>query len=172
MRTRWRTICLAGLLGVGIVWYLFRPELLFIDRVVSEAFPGTSNRTSPVPDDSTARSSATVLARGMFHSVAHSTTGTATIHRLENGERVLRLTDFATSNGPDVRVILVAASDASDSDTVTGADVIELGPMKGNKGDQNYDLPDNVDLKRFRAVTVWCHRFSVNFGTAPLMRAS
>jgi hypothetical protein len=112
-----------------------------------------------------------VLAQGDFHSVAHDTTGAATIHRLENGDRLLRLTNFATSNGPDVRVILVAADDASDSATVTQSAVIELGQLKGNKGDQNYALPSDIDLDRYRAVTVWCHRFSVNFGTAPLMHA-
>ena len=45
---------------------------------------------------------------------------------------------------------------------------VELGELKGNIGDQNYDLPASVDLARYRAVTVWCKRFSVNFATAPL----
>jgi hypothetical protein len=159
-------------LGLGIAWYLFRPELLFIDRIVSEEFPATGDSTVSAPRDSTAEVGSRVLARGMFRSVAHSTTGTATIHRLENGDRVLRLTDFATSNGPDVRIVLVAAADANDNATVTQSATIELGQLKGNKGDQNYLLPSGVDLEQYRAVTIWCHRFSVNFGTAPLMRAT
>ena len=88
------------------------------------------------------------------------------------GRRVLRLTDFATSNGPDVRVYLVATTDASDNKTVTKAGFVELGKLKGNEGDQNYDLPDDLDLTRYRAVTIWCRRFSVNFATAPLAPAS
>src|ERR671933_84994 len=84
------------------------------------------------------------------------------------GSRVLRLTDFATSNGPDVRVYLVAAPDVTDNATVKQAGFVELGALKGNKGDQNYAVPATVDLAKYRTVTIWCRRFSVNFGSAPL----
>jgi hypothetical protein len=103
--------------------------------------------------------------------VAHETRGTATILDV-GGKRVLRLTDFATSNGPDVRVYLVAAGDASDNETVTKAGFVELGKLKGNQGNQNYDVPSNLDLTKYRAVTIWCRRFSVNFATAPLAPVS
>jgi hypothetical protein len=105
---------------------------------------------------------------GKFRGIAHETRGTATIFQVAEGKRVLRLTNFETSNGPDVRVFLVAAPDASDNDTVKNAGYIELGKLKGNVGDQNYDVPAGTDLNKYRAVTIWCNRFSVNFGTAPL----
>lgn len=63
---------------------------------------------------------------------------------------------------------MIAAADAEDSDTVKNAKPIELGKLKGNLGDQNYDVPAAVDLDKYRAVTIWCQRFGVNFGTAPL----
>jgi electron transfer DM13 len=66
----------------------------------------------------------------------------------------------------------VAASDARDNDTVTKAGFIDIGSLKGNIGDQNYDLPANTDMAKYRAITIWCKRFSVNFGTAPLMNDS
>jgi hypothetical protein len=72
-------------------------------------------------------------------------------------------------NGPDVHVYLVAADDAKDSASVERAGFIDLGSIKGNIGDQNYTLSPDVDLLKYRAVSVWCKRFSVNFGTAPLM---
>ena len=112
------------------------------------------------------------LFAGQFHSVAHETKGTATIHDLGGGHRVLRLTGFTTSNGPDVRVYLVAAADAADNESVTKAGFVELGKLKGNEGDQNYDVPADLDLAKYRAVTIWCRRFSVNFATAPLTPAS
>jgi hypothetical protein len=157
-----RRIWIGGLVVLGgIGWYLFRPELLFVNRKVNEeqvASVGASVMRS--------------LATGRFHSVAHETHGSATIQDLGGGRRVLRLTDFATSNGPDVRVYLVAAPDASDNATVTKAGFVELGKLKGNQGDQNYDVPDDLDLTHYRAVTIWCRRFSVNFATAPLTPAS
>jgi hypothetical protein len=148
---------------VTIAWYLFRPELLLINRMVNEALPGSATPDRPAQDTSTS-----VLANGRFHSVAHDTSGVATIHQLSAGQRLVRLTAFETSNGPDVRVYLVAAQDATDNDTVTQAGYVDLGAMKGNKGDQNYELPANVDLSQYHSVTIWYRRFGVNFATAPL----
>ena len=85
-----------------------------------------------------------------------------------DGTRVLRLTSFSTSNGPDVRVYMVAADDAKDVATVQQAGFIDLGVLKGNIGDQNYSLSSDLDLAKYRAVSIWCKRFSVNFGAAAL----
>ena len=157
-----RRIWIGGLVVLGgIGWYLFRPELLFVNRQVNE-----------VQVASVGGSVMRALATGRFHSVAHETRGTATIQDVGGGRRILRLTEFATSNGPDVRVYLVAAPDAADNQTVTTAGFVELGKLKGNQGDQNYDVPDDLDLTHYRAVTIWCRRFSVNFATAPLTPAS
>src|SRR5574341_2285220 len=154
-------IVLVLLIAGFTVWYLFRPERLFVNENVSESFPAQASAQT---------ASSTLLSSGMFHSVAHETKGAATIYQLADGKRVLRFTDFETSNGPDVQVYLVAAGDATDNDTVTKYGFIHVGALKGNIGDQNYELPSNLDLNKYRAVTVWCRRFGVNFGTAPLMQ--
>jgi hypothetical protein len=70
--------------------------------------------------------------------------------------------------GPMFTFYLVAADEAKDSETVRQAGFIDLGPIKGNVGDQNYALGSDVDLSKYRAVSIWCQRFSVNFGAAPL----
>ena len=110
---------------------------------------------------------AQVLASGNFHDVAHKGVGRATIYQL-GGKRVLRFTNFETSNGPDVRVYLVATKDAGDSEIVKQAGFVEVGALKGNIGNQNYELSSELDLNKYRAVTIWCKRFGVNFATAPL----
>ena len=112
------------------------------------------------------------LETGTFHGKVHSTSGRATIYQEKDGKLVLRLTNFKTSNGPDVHVYLVAAPDAKDDATVKKAGFVDLGSMKGNVGDQNYDVPGNVDLGKYQAVTIWCARFNVNFATAPLTAAN
>jgi len=154
------TIALVVLVVAGAgAWYAFRPERLFINNKVNEQFP-------------TASASTNKLVSGQFHSGAHETKGTATVFQLADGKKTLRLTDFATSNGPDVHVYLVAAADAKDNDTVKNVGFVDLGSLKGNIGDQNYDVPASVDLTKYRAATIWCARFNVNFGTAPLMSDS
>jgi hypothetical protein len=109
-----------------------------------------------------------VLAKGEFHKVEKAGKGTATVYKLADGKRVLRLTDFETENGPDLHVRLIAADDAKDTASVAKTEFVELAKLKGNKGNQNYDLPDNVDLSKYKVVSIWCNRFSVNFAAAPL----
>jgi Electron transfer DM13 len=153
---KWKVVIPVIIMVLSVGWYWFRPERLFIDRRVDEAFP-TSN-DSPVQ----------ILESGTFHTGTHPTEGTATIYRVENGSRILRFTNFKTSNGPDVHVYMVAAEDARDSTSVQHATFIDLGVIKGNIGNQNYILGSDVDLAKYRTVSVWCKRFNKNFGAAPL----
>jgi hypothetical protein len=152
-----RIIIVIVVLALLIGWYAFRPERLFVNRQVSEAFPANQG---PQAQD---------LASGTFYGIMHPTAGTATIYRMGDGSHILRLTHFKTSNGPDVHIYMVAAADARDNASVERAGFIDLGVMKGNIGDQNYVLGPEVDLTKYRAVSVWCKRFSVNFGVAPLL---
>lgn len=155
-----KRLLVAGALVLLVgAWYAFRPERLVIDRTVDEAFEPTAADSVVGP---------VAVLSGEFRSVAHETSGTATIYTLPDGSRTLRLSMFETSNGPDVRVYLVAAPDAPDNESVTQAGYVELGVLKGNIGDQNYVVPADLDLSRYRAVSIWCKRFSVNFGVAPL----
>jgi hypothetical protein len=68
----------------------------------------------------------------------------------------------------DKQIYLVAANDATDNKSVIRAGFVDLGAMKGNRGDQNYAVPTNIDLGQYQSVTIWCRRFGVNFATAPL----
>jgi Electron transfer DM13. len=113
---------------------------------------------------------AKTLYTGRFHGKAHSTEGRATVYRQEDGKLLLRLTNFKTSNGPDVHVILVAAKDASDDANFlkSNTERLELGKLKGNEGDQNYEIPAGTDLGKFTTVSIYCERFNANFGAAPL----
>ena len=112
------------------------------------------------------------LETGTFHGKVHATSGRATIYREADGRLVLRLTNFKTSNGPDVHVVLIAAKDAADDANFlkSSTQSVELGPLKGNEGDQNYDVPAGTDLEKYKAVSIFCERFSVNFGAAPLAK--
>jgi len=153
----WKIVVPLLAVALFIAWYEFRPERLFVNRHVDEAFPTAQ-----------AGSSAQPLVSGRFYGILHPTEGTATIYQMGDGTRVLRLTDFRTSNGPDVHVYMVAADDAKDVATVQQAGFIDLGVLKGNIGDQNYKFGTDLDLVKYRAVSIWCKRFSVNFGAAAL----
>jgi hypothetical protein len=163
--------------AAGLWW--FQPWKLVTDTVVDEALPAVA--ASPTPERPTPGSPAPtvrpapagnqVLAAGEFISHEHETTGSAQLVRLADGRRQLVLRDLDTSNGPDLRVWL---TDRPVIDGTAGWRVfddgkwVELARLKGNRGDQVYDIPPSVDLADARSVSIWCRRFSVSFGAVEL----
>lgn len=194
IRPRPRRRAVLVLLGLGLVVaaagaVVFQPWKLVVDDVVDEAAPAavaelnavpsaTGAPASGAPAGSAARTAtppaARVLAAGMFLSHEHRTTGRARVIALPGGERVLRIDDLDTSNGPDLRVWL------SDAPVIAGRDgwhvfddgrYVELGRLKGNRGSQNYPVPASVDLSRLASLTICCARFDVSFGAVRLSPA-
>ena len=95
-------IIAAGAVVLGTAWALFRPELLFVNKTVNEEFPGGAVMAS-------IEKGPMAVTKGNFKGLAHETNGIASIYQLADGNRTLRLTEFETSNGPDVHVYLTAA---------------------------------------------------------------
>ena len=108
------------------------------------------------------------VVAGGFEAVRHEAAGTARVVETAQGARVLTLTGFAVDNGPDLRVYLVAGG-AADEGAVD--DFVDLGGLKGNKGDQQYTIPAGTDLERHGTVVIWCRAFSVLFARAQLTAA-
>ena len=90
----------------------------------------------------------------------HDAQGDAYTIPLEDGSNVLRLENFQSTNGPDLFVYLATDDKASE--------FINLGDLKANKGNQNYEIPDDVDLEKYNKVLIWCKSFAVLFGSAKL----
>jgi hypothetical protein len=115
------------------------------------------------PGESTAAEEAAagriLLGDGRFRAAAHPTSGRAALIKDSDGSRVLTLTRFETDPGPDLRVYLVPG----DGSSVRGS--VDLGALKGNKGNQQYAVPTDAPAG---AVVIWCRAFSVAFGSATL----
>lgn len=131
--------------------------------------PTTPAETAPdaEPDPEPTPDVPRVLARGNWVSLEHDTTGTVALVD-DDGDLSLSLVDLDTSNGPDLRVILSPKPPAADDWYGYDDDAVELGRLKGNRGTQTYDVPDGLDVTTFASVVIWCERFSVGFGGAPL----
>ena len=136
-------VAVIAVLVVAFGW--FEVHTLVIDDRVAE--------TAPVARD--------VAWQGSFESIDHETLGSAVVLG-DADERYVRLQDFRTSNGPDLRVYLIPA----EADGI--GDAIDLGPLKGNVGDQNYTVPPTADLAQYSRVLIWCVRFDSPFGAATL----
>jgi hypothetical protein len=194
-RRRIRTIVAAGVavVGLAIGLVLFKPWLLFVDVRVDEPLPTVATATvqaQPSPVDSSPASAVpsaaapsgaapsapgpagpVQLAAGSLISHEHTTSGTVRIIKQPDGVRVLTLEDLDTSNGPDVHVWLSAAHVVEGTGgwfTAGSADHYDLGIIKGNQGNQVYEIPADVDLSKYKSVDLWCVQFSVSFGAAEL----
>lgn len=168
--------------GIAFVLIWFQPQALLFDTVVDEEFPvaeavddadtdptdaesAADDEPSDDGDEPTAEEDGDVeeretvedagpvaLMAGEFASRnRYTVTGTATVYALEDGSRTLRLEDFESTNGPDLYVYLTAA-DHADTDDDLDADVVDLGRLRGNIGNQNYEIPDEVAST---ATTPW-----------------
>ncbi|MET9829161.1 DM13 domain-containing protein [Streptomyces sp. NPDC006385] len=164
--------------GVGFGLYWFQPWKLWQDETVEEALPQLVETSAP-PAAARSRTPTTpagpqTLASGELISHEHPTSGTVKLVRLADGSHIVRLENLDTSNGPDLRVWL---TDAPVKEGTAGwhvfdaGEYVSLGKLKGNKGSQNYALPEDVDPARFSSVSIWCDRFDVSFGAAELAHA-
>jgi hypothetical protein len=105
----------------------------------------------------------TVLYAGTFIGVndgIHNAEGQAKVIKLSDGSNFVRLEDFRSTNGPDLYVYL--------STDKSNFDFVNLGRLKGNVGNQNYEIPQGTDLSKYDTVLIWCQAFSVLFGSAEL----
>lgn len=172
-------LAIAVVIG-GAAFYWFGPWHLFVDRRVDEALPGVAVEEVAPPDTAAPADDGgepaaeppapeiATLATGAFRSLAHTTSGTASIVELGDGRRFVRFEDLDTDSGPDLRVYLSQAPADGDASALDDA-FVDLGALKGNQGNQNYAIPDGVELDDIRSVSVWCRRFSVGFGVAPVV---
>ena len=129
------------------------------------AEPAPATTAAPPAPTTTAPAEPQIVteATGTFTSAAHPTAGEAVVLGNGTGQRFLRFENFETDNGPDLNVYLVNSS------TGDVSDFIDLGDLKGNIGEQNYEIPEDVDLSVYDTVWIWCVRFSSGFGSAELM---
>ena len=110
------------------------------------------------------------IASGQFRDgdSFHKGSGAVTLYRLPTGEGLVRFEGLSVTNGPDLRVLVTSHPDPMTRADVHDSDYTEIGKLKGNKGDQNYDVPADLDLSSIRSIVIYCAPFQVVFSVAPL----
>ncbi len=184
------TPVLALLIVLG--WWLGSP--LFTSKTVVEEFPFAASAQVPPGMDRDAveqvmstmskldspmaeampsmmeSGTATRVKSGNFRDADsfHRGSGLATIYRGPDGKHLLRLDSFSVTNGPELHVMLSPHPDPTRGSEVRTTGYFDLSRLKGNKGDQNYEIPDSVDVSIQRSVVIYCKPFSVVFSVATL----
>jgi hypothetical protein len=127
--------------------------------------------TAVMPAASVTPAAPVALSSGQFTEVdiIHKGEGTATIYRLPDNRQIIRFEPFKVQNGPDLYVYLSGHPMPRSSTQLHEQGTFEVARLKGNIGDQNYELPADLDLSQYRAVVIYCKRFSEIFSTAELL---
>ena len=176
--------------GAGFAWWLLSP--LFLNTTVEEEFPFSATADMPVGMTQTEAedimqgmakvdmeemeemtdemTQAEKITSGMFRDADsfHKGSGAATIYRLPDDSGALRFENLNVTNGPDLRVLLSTHPDPQNKAELNEAGYLHIGKLKGNRGNQNYELPADADLESFGSVIIYCMPFHVIFSVAPL----
>ena len=174
-------------------WWLLRP--LLVSQEVDEAFPlaamavvppgmteeraeaemrAAADENMPERAEPMPAAGPVAVAAGNFRDADsfHRGQGTATIYRQADDTYLLRFEDFRVTNGPDLRVLLAAAANPQSRGELQEGGYVELAPLKGNIGSQNYPIPEGVDpVAEGGSVIIYCRPFQVIFSVAPLQPA-
>jgi hypothetical protein len=177
----------AVLVAVGL--WAFQPWKLWTHSTANEALPGAqvypaappapkplpapaAPPAAPpaVPAPDAAPAAPAVLAEGQFVTQEHLTTGVARVIQLPDGSRIVRLEGFSTSDGPDLHVWVTDQPAGGEWAKYDDGRYLALGELKATDGNQNYPVPPDADLAGLTSVVIWCDRFNVAFGSAPISR--
>ena len=142
---------------------MMEEETMMDDKMMDETMEEESMIDEDSMMDETMEELVVVSYAGTFTGAGdgiHDAQGDAYTIPLEDGSNVLRLENFQSTNGPDLFVYLSTDENASE--------FINLGALKANNGNQNYEIPDDTDLEKYNKVLIWCKSFSVLFGSAEL----
>ncbi|MEO5665116.1 MAG: DM13 domain-containing protein [Nocardioides sp.] len=169
---RIRTVVLSAAVVVAAVGlWAFEPWRLATSSKVDESAP-VSKATSTAARSQTAKPTPsptdTVLATGTFEDAEHATSGAVRLLELADGRRFVRLEGLVSSDGPDLHVWLSDRPSGGEWGSYDDGRYVALGELKATHGNQNYEIPPQADLAGLRSVVIWCDRFNVAFGTAPV----
>lgn len=145
VRRPWLRVVVVAVPLVAFLAYALLP--VFVDETVEEQVAVGASRERG----------------GVLTGIDHRATGQAAVYRLADGKQVVRLEELDMQNGPDLFVYLVPEAGQQEPD---GG--VNLGRLKGNKGNQQYELPTGTDPDKFDGVLVWCRQFATAFAAAPL----
>lgn len=165
-------VALRMVLGAAVVTalvggFLIRPQGNEVDEEIVAAEPAMAAEPRKAGERPARRGNVQVLSGTFGGASGHSGEGKAAVVKLANGERKLTFSGFDVDPGAGggLRVYLTAGRPSSDGDVT---DFIDLAALKGTRGDQQYDVPRDVDLDRYSTVVVWCVPFTTRIAQAPL----
>lgn len=166
----------AAVLVVGVGAWLFQPWRILTSSTADEAVPtatsGADQTESATPvDKPTATPTDRELGAGTFVDAEHATSGKVRLLELADGRRFVRIEGLASSDGPDLHVWLSDRPSGGDWGSYDDGRYVALGDLKATHGNQNYEIPAGADLAGLKSVVIWCDRFNIAFGTAPISAA-
>lgn len=145
-----------AILVIGVAAYLIYPIFNVVERDDTLLTDNSSDSNFSNSSDSIGLNN---IYEGILVADAHEVSGEVVVVE-DNGKKILRFQDLDTINGPDLRIYL--------STDTSAEDFVDLGAIKGTKGNVNYEIPEDVDLEKYDTALIWCRAFRVLFSHADL----
>ena len=159
----------SGALDMDAVMAMPESDRMTMKAEIMDAAASAPNVTS---SEDMPEAAPAVIAQGQFvdADAVHKGSGDAKLYSLQDDRHVVRFENFRTTNGPALVVYLAKHSSPMQASDVTDGGFVKLGKLKGNVGNQNYEVPSDVDVSEYNSVVVWCELFDVLFSPASLTR--
>jgi hypothetical protein len=103
-----------------------------------------------------ALASARLLGTARMHDVDKDGEGTAKLYELPNGNRMIRLEDFFVSINSDLELRLSESPDPKTTDDAVKAPFKLVSELKATVGNMNYEVPNDIDVSRYKSIVIWC----------------
>ena len=158
-------IAIVGIAGISwLAFGFFGIQALFADKKIDEDIPDTVSKLIE------SGGSNGLIGKGEFEQGDSTYTIKGSVFLSEvDGKVNLTLKDFDVTNGPNLFIYAVKTKSTDNQtvkQTVADGGFVNLGVLKGNIGSQNYVLDEKIDLEEYQVISIWCQRFSRNFGSA------
>ena len=119
-------------------------------------------------EHSAAPSVAGPVSTGSFHAVDGTATGTVALFHKPDGTFAITFEDFSIASNAHTNVILVTNKDVTKDGDVDKTAIVDLGPLKGTSGMQDFVVPSSADAMTYHTVVLWDTTMTHPIAAAPL----
>ena len=97
----------------------------------------------------------------------YESSGMVTIYLFPDDRKLLRIEDLNVVNGPNLVVALLTNPDPI-AIADLGRDYQDLGPLRATTGNLNYEIPDELNINRYRSVVIYEQQYGIVFAEAKI----
>ncbi len=109
-----------------------------------------------------------VVATGEIYDMDRRGSGTVFVYRLRDGSTMVRLEDFYITPNVDLEIDVSELERPQTTEEFTSARYERIAMMPVTTGSINYEVPDDVDVRDWESIVIWCEPLHLAYAGATL----